>query len=97
MGLFNRLFTGSSTAARDPEARERVLELADLLRALTKRCDALEDRISEVHSAHRKLHGRFYATRGELANEPDSPGRETKAAILNRLGYRPGQAAPHGR
>jgi predicted nuclease with TOPRIM domain len=53
----------------------------------------LEERLDQLESEHRKLRGRFYQARGELA-EPHARS-ESKAAVLARIGYVPGKPAPH--
>jgi len=86
MGLFTR-------KAVDSEARKHLAlvneALEDHRRALAK----LQDALDELHSEHRKLRGRFYAARGEV--ETPQPAKESKADILRRIGYVPGQPAPH--
>lgn len=54
-------------------------ELLELTRLVAK----ISDRLDELYSEHRKLRGRFYSARGELA--PDTPKPETKAEILARV------------
>jgi len=86
--MFTRLFTRKTA---DLEARKRIVELQSNLEEWQSHVEKLQNRLDELTSEHRKLRGRFYASRGEVERvEP-----ETKADVLRRIGYIPGKPAPH--
>ena len=88
MGFLHRLFTGKE----DQSYVVRGLQTA--CRELKGEVDRLSDKLDELASEHRKLRGRFYAARGEV-EKPQETREQMKLATLHRLGYVPGQPAPH--
>jgi predicted nuclease with TOPRIM domain len=88
MGFLNRLFTGKE------DQNDAVRRMQKALTAIEGEVQRLADKHDELASEHRKLRGRFYAARGEVEAAPQT--REAmKVATLSRLGYVPGQPAPH--
>jgi len=87
MGLFTRKTV-------DFECRKALDEATKVINGLVDESRRLRDHLDELHSEHRKLRGRFYASRGEMEVAPRAA--ESKADILRRIGYVPGQPVKHG-
>ena len=99
MGLFTGLCTGYAQAKRlRSEANDLRKLVAEQLAEYVGLVNRLNDRVEQLESEHRKLRGRFYAARGELAPAEAAPRsrEESKAEAFRRIGYVPGKPAPHG-
>jgi len=95
MGFLNRLFTGKTGDLKHVRLlAEGFKELQGELAGLRAQLERLADAHEELKSEHRKLRGRFYAARGEVEARPETR-EQMKLSTLSRIGYIPGQPAPH--